>query len=694
MRLDRLVCWGRHALGRHGALRPIVKSLLRPSSRAPAAHRAQDAELFGNHPLGEAPPIRPSAWLVAIGAAVAGTFARLTLESAAGIRLPFYLAFPVVTVAAWYGGFWPGVVAIACYAALFVGLAALQISPPAQPILPTQLVVFALGTLLICVLCEQLRRARAGAERRARAETQQRVSQQRLLAALQASLISLYDVDNTMHFTWVHNPVFGLQPHELLGRTVREVFGRRAASRLTEAGQQVIATGSPTRVEFAFRRRHTQRVVYDVVVMPLRDDTGEIIGLTNAVIDITERRQAEARRAQLLEAESRAREEAERASRLKDDFLATVSHELRTPLNAVLGWAQLLAMRPYDEATFRRGLEAIERSARTQVHLIDDLLDMSAILSGKVPLEIGPVDLADVLERARETIEPMARQKQIAVDMECQPVPLLQGDAGRLKQVFWNLLANAVKFTPEGGHIRVSVHASAEGLVATVRDTGIGIEPTFLPHIFDRFQQADLSSTRRHGGLGLGLAIAKQLVELHHGRITAASSGTDLGTTMAVTLPLNAPPSSEQSSRMPGLVTGTAAPALDGLRVLAVDDNAESLGVIALMLERYGAEVVTVSSGAAALDVLDRAAGGPPFDALVSDLAMPGMDGMQLLRAIRARGLTELPAIAVTAFADPIRLKAAKEAGYQSVITKPIFPGELGHVLAANVRRATGPQDA
>ncbi|WP_405125203.1 ATP-binding protein [Ralstonia pseudosolanacearum] len=676
-------------------MRSIVKSLLHPSSRAPAAHRAQDAALFSTHPQGDAPPIRPSAWLVAIGAAVAGTFARLMLESAAGIRLPFYLAFPVVTVAAWYGGFWPGVVAIAGYAALFAGLAALQISPPpAQPILPTQLVVLALGTLLICVLCEQLRRARAGAERRARAETQQRVSQQRLLAALQASPISLYDVDNTMHFTWVHNPVFGLQPHELLGRTVREVFGRRAASRLTDAGQRVIATGLPTRVEFAFRRLHTQRVVYDVVVMPLRDDTGEIIGLTNAVIDITEHRQAEARRALLLEAESRAREEAERASRLKDDFLATVSHELRTPLNAVLGWAQLLAMRPYDEAMFRRGLEAIERSARTQVHLIDDLLDMSAILSGKVPLEIGPVDLADVLERARETIEPMARQKQITVDTEYLPVPLLQGDAGRLKQVFWNLLANAVKFTPEGGHVRITVQAGADGLVATVRDTGIGIEPTFLPHVFDRFQQADLSSTRRHGGLGLGLAIAKQLVELHHGHITAASSGADLGTTMAVTLPLHAPPSNEPPGRAPGLVTGTAAPTLDGLRVLVVDDNAESLGVIALMLERYGAEVVTVASGAAALDALDRAAGGPPFDALVSDLAMPGMDGMQLLRAIRARGLTALPAIAVTAFADPIRLKAAKEAGYQSVITKPIFPGELGHVLAANVRRATGPQDA
>ncbi|WP_197340315.1 ATP-binding protein [Ralstonia solanacearum] len=675
-------------------MRPIVKSLLRPSSRACAAHRAQDTELFGNRPPGEAPPIRPSAWLVAVGASVVGTFARLMLESAAGIRLPFYLAFPVVTVAAWYGGFWPGVLAIVCYAALFAGLVALQISSLAQPLLPTQLTVFALGTLLICVLCEQLRRARAGAERRARAETQQRVSQQRLLAALQASPISLYDVDNTMHFTWVHNPVFGLQPHELLGRTVREVFGRRAASRLTEAGQRVIATGSPTRVEFAFRRQHTQRVVYDVVVMPLRDDTGEIIGLTNAVIDITEHRQAEARRTQLLEAESRAREEAERASRLKDDFLATVSHELRTPLNAVLGWAQLLAMRPYDEAMFRRGLAAIERSARTQVHLIDDLLDMSAILSGKVPLEIGPVDLADVLERARETIEPMAREKQITIDTEYPPVPLLQGDAGRLKQVFWNLLANAVKFTPEGGHIRVSVHASPEGLVATVRDTGIGIEPTFLPHVFDRFQQADLSSTRRHGGLGLGLAIAKQLVELHHGRITATSNGTNLGTTMAVTLPLNAPPSNEQAGRAPGLVTGTAAPALDGLRVLAVDDNAESLGVIALMLERYGAEVVTVSSGAAALDALARAAGSAPFDALVSDLAMPGMDGMQLLRAIRARGLTELPAIAVTAFADPIRLKAAKEAGYQSVITKPIFPGELGNVLAASVRRATGPQDA
>ena len=633
---------------------------------------------------------------MAVGAAAVGTVGRLVLESALSIHLPFYLAFPVVTIAAWYGGFWPGMVAIVCYAGLFLALAALQSWPASVPLTPVQLTVFAVGAVLICGLCEQLRRARAGAERRALAETQQRLSQQRLLAALQASPISLYDVDNTMHFTWVHNPVFGLQPEELLGRTVREVFGRRAASRLTEAGQRVIATGTPTRVEFAFRRRHTQRVVYDVVVTPLRgggDNGGEIIGLTNAVIDVSERRQAEARRAQLLEAESRAREEAERASRLKDDFLATVSHELRTPLNAVLGWAQLLNMRAYDEATFKRGIEAIERSARTQVHLIDDLLDMSAILSGKVPLEIGPVDLADVLERARETIEPMARQKQITVDTEYLPVPMLQGDAGRLKQVFWNLLANAVKFTPEGGHIRLSVHAAPEGVVATVRDTGIGIEPAFLPHVFDRFQQADLSSTRRHGGLGLGLAIAKQLVELHHGRITAASSGPDRGTTMAVLLPLHAPQPDEQANRTPGLVAGTGMPTLDGIRVLAVDDNPESLGVIALMLERYGAEVVTVSSGTAALDVLERAAANAhPFDALVSDLAMPGMDGMQLVRAVRESGLTELPAIAVTAFADPIRLKAAKEAGYQSVITKPIFPGELGHVVAANVHRKTGPQ--
>jgi len=612
------------------------------------------------------------------------------LESAVGIRLPFYLAFPVVTIAAWYGGFWPGIVAIVCYAALFGGLAAAQTSSAMPPLTPVQMTVFAVGALLICVLCEQLRRARAGAERRALAETQQRLSQQRLLAALQASPISLYDVDNTMHFTWVHNPVFGMEPEDLMGRTVREVFGRRAASQLTDAGQRVIATGTPTRVEFAFRRRHTQRVVYDVVVMPLRDDTGEIIGLTNAAIDISERRQAEAHRALLLEAEQRAREEAERASRLKDDFLATVSHELRTPLNAVLGWAQLLNMRPYEETMFKRGIEAIERSARTQVHLIDDLLDMSAILSGKVPLEIAPVDLADVLERARETIEPMARQKQITIDTEFLPVPMLQGDAGRLKQVFWNLLANAVKFTPDGGHIRLSIHPAPEGVVATVRDTGIGIEPAFLPHIFDRFQQADLSSTRRHGGLGLGLAIAKQLVELHRGRITAASSGANLGTTMAVSLPLHAAQADEQAGQMPGLVTGTGMPALDGIRVLAVDDNPESLGVIALMLERYGAEVVTVSGGAAALDALSET--GHAFDALVCDLAMPGMDGMQLVRAVRARGMADLPAIAVTAFADPIRLKAAKEAGYQSVITKPIFPGELGHVLAANVHRKTGPE--
>jgi len=666
----------------------------RPSdTRTAGSARPPDPGPFSASGLNVAPAIRPSAWLVAIGAAAVGTVGRLLMESALSLHLPFYLAFPVVTIAAWYGGFWPGMVAILCYAGLFMALASLQSWPAAVPLTSVQMTVFAVGALLICGLCEQLRRARAGAERRALAETQQRLSQQRLLAALQASPISVYDVDNTMHFTWVHNPVFGLPPEALLGRTVREVFGRRAASRLTEAGQRVIATGTPARVEFAFRRRHTQRVVYDVVVMPLRDDSGEIIGLTNAVIDISERRQAEERRAQLLEAESRAREEAEHASRLKDDFLATVSHELRTPLNAVLGWAQLLNMRAYDEALFKRGIEAIERSARTQVHLIDDLLDMSAILSGKVPLEIGPVDLADVLERARETIEPMARQKQITVETEYLAVPLLQGDAGRLKQVFWNLLANAVKFTPEGGHIRVAVHPAPEGVVATVRDTGIGIEPAFLPHVFDRFQQADLSSTRRHGGLGLGLAIAKQLVELHHGRITAASSGANHGTTMAVTLPLHAPQVGEQAGQMPGLVTGTGAPALDGIRVLAVDDNPESLGVIALMLERYGAEVVTVSSGAAALDALEYAAtNAHPFDALVSDLAMPGMDGMQLVRAVRDSGLTDLPAIAVTAFADPIRLKAAKEAGYQSVITKPIFPGELGHVLAANVHRKMGPE--
>nr|WP_316682196.1 ATP-binding protein [Ralstonia sp. LMG 18101] len=690
-------------------MRPIVKFILhspsrpldaraarsghlaRPARPSGPAERIADPGPFSGSGLRAAPAIRPSAWLVAIGAAAVGTLGRLMLESAMGIRLPFYLAFPVVTIAAWYGGFWPGIAAITTYALLFAGLVELQAVPPIN-LTPVQLSVFAAGALLICLLCEQLRRARAGAERRARAETLQRVSQQRLLAALQASPISLYDVDNTMHFTWVHNPVFGLQPEQLMGRTVREVFGRRAAARLTEAGQRVIASGTPTRVEFAFRRRHTQRVVYDVVVMPLRDDTGEIIGLTNAVIDISERRQAETRRAQLLEAESRARAEAERASRLKDDFLATVSHELRTPLNAVLGWAQLLNMRAYDEAMFKRGLAAIERSARTQVHLIDDLLDMSAILSGKVPLEIGEVDLADVLERARETIEPMARQKQISIDTEYLPVPMLQGDAGRLKQVFWNLLANAVKFTPEGGHVRLSVHPAPEGVVATVRDTGIGIEPAFLPHIFDRFQQADLSNTRRHGGLGLGLAIAKQLVELHHGRITAASSGANHGTTMAVTLPLHATQPDEQTGRMPGFVSGTSAPALDGMRVLAVDDNPESLGVIALMLERYGAEVVTVSNGAAALDALEQSPADAPFDALVSDLAMPGMDGLELVRAVRALcvhgiSMSDLPAIAVTAFADPIRLKAAKEAGYQSVITKPIFPGELGHVLAANVRR-------
>jgi len=391
-------------------------------------------------------------------------------------------------------------------------------------------------------------------------------------------------------------------------------------------------------------------------------------------------RQAEDDRDQLLVSEQAAREEAERANQLKDEFLATLSHELRTPLHAIIGWAQLLKMGRLSREEQAEGIEAIERNAHAQSQLISDLLDVSRITSGKLRLDVQPVALALVVEAAVGAILPTAAAKEIRVLKQLDPsVGLVQGDPSRLQQIVWNLVNNAVKFTPERGQIQVILRRSGEQVEISVADTGRGINPEWLPRIFDRFLQADGSTTREHGGLGLGLAIAKQLVELHGGTIRAESEGYGKGATLIVNIPLSLP--DQHSTKHPfsdhSAVTernlDDAAP-LDAVRILIVDDNADARKMLSRVFIGCGAVTKEASSVAEAL-ALTRSF---QPQVLVSDIGMPGEDGIDLIRRLRTEySESQLPSIAVTGFAGPEDRRRALQAGYQVHLSKPVEPRDL-----------------
>jgi signal transduction histidine kinase/ActR/RegA family two-component response regulator len=401
-------------------------------------------------------------------------------------------------------------------------------------------------------------------------------------------------------------------------------------------------------------------------------------------------RDMQSRLVRTLEREREARAAAERSNRLKDEFLATLSHELRTPLNAMLGWTNLLLSGHLGEKDARRGLEAIDRNSRLQAQLIEDLLDMSRIEAGKVRLDLQAVDLALIVESALAAAGPAAQAAGVALERRIDPSAhvLLQGDPARLQQVLWNLLSNAIKFTPRGGQIVVSAAAAEGGATVAVTDTGIGIKPEQMDRIFDRFAQADGSTTRRYGGLGLGLSIARQLAELHGGTVTAESAGEDRGATFTVSLPVDpgrptAVPSAAETSLVEQAAVAQARQAVRGRRVLVVDDHADATAFVGQLLRGCGAEVATADSAAGAMDCLDRAA----FDLLVSDIGMPGRDGYALMRQVRRR-YPDLPAIALTAYVREDDEQRAVEAGFDRHIGKPIDPDELmvtiAEVLAAS----------
>jgi signal transduction histidine kinase/CheY-like chemotaxis protein len=397
-------------------------------------------------------------------------------------------------------------------------------------------------------------------------------------------------------------------------------------------------------------------------------------------------RASESERNQLLEREQAARASAEQANRLKDQFLAMVSHELRTPLNAVLGWADMLRNGSLDAVRSRRAVHAIHESAKRQAHLIDELLDVSRIIAGKLKLERGAVDLQEIVRSAVEVVQPSAYAKHIDVVVDIDPsVGPFDGDGARLQQIVWNLLANAVKFTPERGALFLSLHRTRQGVEIAVTDTGIGISPEFLPSVFEPFQQADGSTTRRHSGLGLGLSIVKQLVEAHGGTITADSAGAGKGSTFTVLLPIAAMYSEDTPhAEGHGAERRKGDTSLHGLCVLVVDDDDGSRDVVAAHLESRDAVVFTAASAAQAIEVVQR----EHVDVMLADIAMPEEDGYALIRRLRAMDAGEsIAAAALTAFARDEDRTRALQAGFQMHLAKPIDRRSLVDAVARLGRR-------
>ena len=455
-------------------------------------------------------------------------------------------------------------------------------------------------------------------------------------------------------------------------------------------------------------------------------DNRQLLGYVGTIEDITERKQAEIVREQMIR-EQAARQEAEAANRMKDEFLAIVSHELRTPLTSILGWSKQLLTRQFDTATTNRALETIERNAQSQAQLIEDILDVSKIIRGKLQLQTEPVNLITLIETLLETVRPQADAKAIQLKSIFDPqVQIVCGDGQRLRQVIGNLLSNAIKFTSKAGRVEISLSMGnggqggqgeegdkgTRGLLGdsletretsfplsphpplslsptlptyaqiTVTDTGIGINPDFIPYVFDRFRQADSSSTRSYGGLGLGLTIARHLVELHNGKIYAHSEGEGKGATFTVNLPL---PKANQLKREPTVENNANAqknlPSLDNIQILVVEDNIDSRDFLKIVLEESFAKVTAVGSVSEAIECLKR----DHFHVLVSDIGMPGEDGYQLINKVRdleEKNGRKIPAIALTAYTRNEDKIQALEAGYQLHLAKPIEPDELVKMVA------------
>jgi PAS domain S-box-containing protein len=517
---------------------------------------------------------------------------------------------------------------------------------------------------------------------------------QAMLAAIVASsddAIVSKDLHGTI-ITWNAGAerIFGYSAEEVIGRPITILL---PAHRVGEEAEILATLVRGERIDHFETERITKDgrcIQVSLSVSPITDRSGRIIGGAKIARDITFRKRLDAEREQILAKERAARTIAETANRAKDAFLAMISHELRTPLSPIVAWARMLRRGMLDAEKSQHALEAIERNAQAQAQIIDDLLDISRIVAGKLRVQVTSVDLSAVIEAAIEVVKPAADAKRIqlrtALDAKAG---MITGDPVRLQQVIWNLLSNAIKFTPNGGRVRIALERVLSHAEVTVSDTGRGIPAEFLPHVFERFQQAEIGPTRSYGGLGLGLAIVRHIVELHGGTVAAESAGEGKGAMFRVKLPRPslAQPAVELERRRPtfGEVrAGGTYPQLDELRILVVDDEPDSNEAVSTLLGTCGAEVRVAGSAAQGLEELQR---WTP-DVIISDIGMPGEDGYAFLTKVRARpgepGL--IPAIALTAYAtvdDRVRIFSA---GFQVHVVKPVDPAELVAAVASTAR--------
>jgi PAS domain S-box-containing protein len=504
--------------------------------------------------------------------------------------------------------------------------------------------------------------------------------------------------------------LFGYTAPEMIGQPIARLIPPELQYEEAEILARIRRGERLERYEAVRIHKHGHRLNISLTISPVREASGKIVGAAKIAHDVTARRRAEkalqqelaarkqaeealrasearlkqvvTEREQLLQSERYARSEAERLGHMKDEFLATLSHELRTPLNAIQGWATLLRQREVTPEDRARGLEAIERNVRAQAQIVSDLLDMSRIISGKIHLEVQPISLHEVINNAIDSVRASADARKIRIrTLLDSSVGFIRGDANRLQQILWNLLSNALKFTPVGGRIQVILERVNSHVEVVVEDSGVGIAADFLPFVFERFRQADAAMTRRHGGLGIGLSIVKTLVELHGGSVRVKSAGENQGATFAIALPVShlTDEEVERSQRLPVLADPLEAielPRLDRTTLLVVDDEPDGRQLMVRILEGRGARVTAVAGGAEALELLQQ----HRFDLLVSDIGMPDLDGYELMRRVRLLDSSRtgpIPAIAVTAYARAEDRQRSLLAGYQMHLAKPIEAREL-----------------
>jgi len=602
---------------------------------------------------------------LAVAAVLAVVALRLTSRSALAQESDFFLLPLTVFLVAWRLGLGPGLVATAAAAtAVWIYILDPRIALGQRAVHTAVFLGQAGLTSAVAWYLSRLHSARRLADRRAE-------------SFLDKVDDGFFTVDADWRFTYFNRYFRQYAPRLIkdpIGKDLWTTYPEFLGTEHEERFREVMATRAVVHFE---AKSHISEHWFRIYAYPFDDGIAvfstDISDRLNAEEEMRKaKEEAERRTRQALEAQA----QVEAASRIKDQFLATLSHELRTPLNAILGWVQILRSGKMDAAGELRGLETIERSSRAQAQLIDDLLDVSRIISGKLRLELSTVDLPEIIDAALATVAPAAEAKGIQLDKVYTPLPVpVSGDPERLQQVVWNLLSNAVKFSQRGGRVEVRLQpgddAHAEIRIA---DTGQGIDPEFLPFIFDLFRQADSSTTRRQGGLGLGLSIVRQMVEMHGGTVRVESAGAGQGSAFTVALPLvaGAVPRPSPPPELPAV-------SLHGLRLLVVDDDPDTRDLLCQILTGSGAEVATAASAAEALSALESA---PPH-LLVSDIGMPGRDGFELIRDVRSRWPSvDLPAIALTAFARADDRRRALDAGFQAHLTKPFDAADLAATVA------------